>query len=94
MLKHFSHTFVRLCGALEVLLGANLLTDFLGLGLLVSCHVVNGYARCTDLFRRNGLLRGLVELLNGLLVVTQILLAADEYDGEALAEVQDLGDPL
>jgi hypothetical protein len=35
----------------------------------------------TDLFRGNGLLGGLVELLDGLLVVTQILLAADEDDG-------------
>lgn len=36
----------------------------------------------------------LAELLNGLVVVTEILLAADQNDGKALAEVQDLGDPL
>ena len=35
-----------------------------------------------------------MELLNGLLVVTEILLAANEDDGEALAEMQDFGDPL
>jgi hypothetical protein len=35
-----------------------------------------------------------VQLLNGLLVVSQILLAADEDDGQAGAEVQDLGNPL
>jgi hypothetical protein len=35
-----------------------------------------------------------VELLNGLLVVTQILLAADEDDGETAAEMEDFGDPL
>ena len=46
------------------------------------------------LFRGNGLLRCLVQLLNSLLVVSQILLAADEDDGQALAEVQDLGNPL
>jgi hypothetical protein len=46
------------------------------------------------LFRGNGLLRCLVQLLNGLLVVSQILLAADEDDGQARAEVQDLGNPL
>jgi hypothetical protein len=39
-------------------------------------------------------LAGLAELLNGLLVVSQILLAADEDDGQALAEVQNLRDPL
>lgn len=42
----------------------------------------------------DGLLAGLSELLNDLLVVSQILLAADEDDGETLAEVQNLRDPL
>lgn len=46
------------------------------------------------LFRGNGLLGGLVQLFNSLLVVSQILLATDEDDGQAGAEVQDLGDPL
>jgi hypothetical protein len=46
------------------------------------------------LFRGDGLLRCLVQLLNGLLVVSQILLAADKDDGEAGAEVQNLRDPL
>jgi hypothetical protein len=46
------------------------------------------------LFRGDGLLRCLVQLLNSLLVVSQILLAADEDDGEARAEVKDFGDPL
>lgn len=35
-----------------------------------------------------------MELLNRLLVEAKILLAADEDDGQALAEVQDLGNPL
>jgi hypothetical protein len=35
-----------------------------------------------------------VKLLNGLLVKTQILLASDEDYGQALAEMQDFGDPL
>lgn len=35
-----------------------------------------------------------MQLLDGLLVEAQILLAADEDDGQALAEVQNLGDPL
>jgi hypothetical protein len=35
-----------------------------------------------------------VQLLDGLLVVSEILLAADENDGKALAEVQDLRNPL
>jgi hypothetical protein len=35
-----------------------------------------------------------VQLLNGLLIISQILLAADEDDGQALAEMQDFGDPL
>lgn len=48
----------------------------------------------TYLFRSNGLLRGLVELFDGLLIVTQILLAANKDDRKALAEVKDLRDPL
>ena len=46
------------------------------------------------LLRSHGLLRSLVQLLNCLLVISQILLAADEDDGQALAEMQDLRDPL
>jgi hypothetical protein len=57
----------------------------------VVCSVFVGYAY---LFRGNGLLRRLVQLLNSLLVVSQILLAADKDDGQAGAEVENLGDPL
>jgi hypothetical protein len=46
------------------------------------------------LFRRNRLLAGLAQLLDGLLIVSEILLAADQNDRQALAEVKDLGDPL
>jgi len=35
-----------------------------------------------------------VELLNGLRVVAQILLATNQDDGETLAEVKNLGNPL
>lgn len=48
----------------------------------------------TDLLGGYRLLRSLVQLLNGLLVETQILLTSDKDDGQALAEVQNLGDPL
>ena len=50
--------------------------------------------RISHLFGGDGLLARLSEFLNGLLVVAQILLATDEDDGKALAEVKDLGDPL
>lgn len=50
--------------------------------------------RVTYLFRSNRFLAGLVELLNSLLIVTQILLTADENDGETAAEMQDFGNPL
>lgn len=46
------------------------------------------------LFRRDGLLAGLAELLNDLLVVSQILLTANQDEREAGAEVKNLGDPL
>jgi len=48
----------------------------------------------TYLLGANGLLGGLVELLNGLRVVAQILLATNQDDGETLAEVKNLGNPL
>ena len=48
----------------------------------------------TDLLGGYRLLRSLVQLLNGLLVEAQILLTSNKDDGQALAEVQDLGDPL
>lgn len=35
-----------------------------------------------------------MELLNGLGVVAQILLATNKNDGKTLAEVQNLGNPL
>ena len=45
-------------------------------------------------FGRDRLLAGLAQLLNRLLVVSQILLAADENDRKTLAEVKNLGNPL
>lgn len=48
----------------------------------------------TYLLGRDRLLAGLAELLNGLVVVSQILLATNQDDGEALTEVKNLRDPL
>lgn len=48
----------------------------------------------THLLRGHGLLARFAELLDGLVVIAQILLAAHENDGKALAEVKDLGNPL
>lgn len=56
--------------------------------------MVGGCMVETDLLGRHGLLRRLVQLLNRLLVKAQVLLASNEDDGKALAEVQNLGDPL
>ncbi len=48
----------------------------------------------TYLLWSNWLLGGLVELLDGLLVVTEILLTSDKDDWKTLAEMEDLRDPL
>ena len=48
----------------------------------------------TDLLGGYRLLGRLVQLLDSLLIETQILLAADKDDGQALAEVQHFRDPL
>jgi hypothetical protein len=56
--------------------------------------VRRGQRRSSYLLGRNELLAGLAQLLDGLGVVSQILLASDQNDGQALAEVKNLGDPL
>jgi len=76
MLENFTNALVGFGRALEILVGADLLSDFL------------------SLFRGNRLLAGLVKFFNSLLVVAEILLTTDENDGQALAEVKNLRDPL
>ena len=97
MLKHLTDAFVCLRRALEVLLRADLLADILG--LMVEYSLASHCISCINralvcdmayLFRSHRLLRSLVQLLNRLLIVSQILLAADEDDGKPLAEMQDL----
>jgi hypothetical protein len=56
--------------------------------------MARGGRASAHLFRRHGLLAGLVQLLDGLCVESEILLAAHQDDGQARAEVQHLGDPL
>lgn len=74
-------------------MGANLLTDFLTLfHTLVAGSGHRGNK--TYLFGADGLLARLGQLVCNLLVVAKILLATDKNDGETLAEVKDLGDPL
>jgi len=51
-------------------------------------------SRAAYLLGRDGLLAGLAKLLNGLGVITEILLAADEDYGHITAEVENLGVPL
>jgi len=46
------------------------------------------------LLRSNGLLAGLVKLLDSLLIIAKIFLATDEDNGKALAEVENFRDPL
>lgn len=57
-------------------------------------HGMTTYQHGTYLLGRNGLLASLAQLLNRLLVVAQVLLAANEENGDVTAEVKDLGIPL
>lgn len=92
-LKDLANTLVGAGRALEVLVGTDLLANFLTLhGQLA--RPLSTIKKDAYLLRADGLLGGLVQLLNGLGVVAQILLAANKDDWEALAEVKDLGDPL
>jgi hypothetical protein len=94
MLEHLSDTLIRLCRALEILQGTDLLADILSLIGVLALSRDHELIGDTDLLGGDWLLRGLVQLLNRLLVVSEILLATYKDDGKALAEVQDLGDPL
>jgi hypothetical protein len=104
MLKHLTNTLIGLCRTLEVLVSTNLLADFLTLQMFISMIPFNrassfwwqarGSRRLSYLLGGNRLLAGLVKLLDRLLIVSQILLATDEDNWEAAAEVQDFRDPL
>lgn len=48
----------------------------------------------TYLLGGDWLLTGLAKLLDGLLIITKILLASDKDNRQPLAKVQNLGDPL
>jgi hypothetical protein len=69
--------------------------SFVGLGrafqVLLSTNLL---ADILSLLRGHRLLGGLVQLLDGLLVIPKIFLASNEDDGKALTEVQDLRNPL
>jgi hypothetical protein len=52
------------------------------------------FRKVAYLFRSDWLLAGLVKLFNSLLVVAKILLAANEDDWKALAEVEHFRNPL
>lgn len=95
-LEDLAHTLVGAGRALEVLVGTDLLADFLTLDYtrLAMPMVFARTGGRTYLLRGDRLLRGLGELLNSLGVVAQILLATNKDNGETLAEVKNLGNPL
>lgn len=93
-LEDLADTVVGSCGALQVLVGTDLLPNLLTLLEKLATVVDAPGTRSTYLLRGDGLLRSLVQLFDGLGVETKILLATDQDDGETLAEVEDLGDPL
>jgi len=66
-------------------------------GLCRTLYVLNGADAFADFFALFGsdrLLGGFAKLFDGALVEAEILLAANENNRKARAEVQDLGDPL
>ncbi len=94
-LEHLTDAFVGSCRALEVLVSADLLADFLTLRASQNfgsenCSLCSG----PYLFRADGPLGCLVQLLDCLGVVAKILFASNEDDGETLAEVKNFRNPL
>ena len=91
-LEDLTDTLVGSCRALEVLVGTDLLANLLTLVVRQYRPLLAGtvvFRKTTYLFRADGLLRSLVQLLVGLGVVTKIHLAADKDDGKTLAEMQN-----
>lgn len=81
------------CGAGSVL--EHLTDTLVGLGRALEVLVgTDLLADLLSLLRSNWLLGSLVELLDGLLVVTEILLTSNKDDWQTLAEMKDLRDPL
>jgi hypothetical protein len=93
-LEDFADTLVGAGRALEVLVGANLLADFLTLQFYINFLYIHHGDGKAYLVLRNGALGGLGKLINSLAVIAKILLTADEDNRETLAEVQNLRNPL
>jgi hypothetical protein len=107
VLEDLTNALVGLCGTLKILVGTDLLPDLLS---LFHKMLAQGQRRCLELGEDaaiagptgfttyllwcNWLLASLVKLLDGLLVVAEILLTSNEYDWEPLAEMENFGDPL
>jgi hypothetical protein len=96
-LEDFPYTLSGSATALHVVLGANLLSHSLSLKRDDDMSVLKeifGALRKTYLLRADGPLPTGSQVLNSLGVVPQIQLASDQDDRQAVAEVQDFGDPL
>ena len=100
-LEDFADTLIGSSRALQVLVGPDLLANFLTLERNRSVS----YPSCLDrskskkflvtyLLWSNGFLGSLVQLLDSSGVVSKILLAANKDDRMAGAEMKNLGDPL
>lgn len=99
MLKDLTNTVAGSGRALQVLVGTDLLSNGLSLDgntrsayLVLRGSLYDGTK--THVLGGNGLLVGGPQSLDGVGVVSQIVLAADQDDGKARAEVHDLRDPL
>lgn len=94
ILEHLAHTLASLGRTLQVVLCSNLLRDSHALATAIRIPSRPELVRTTHLFRRHRALAGLPKLLNHTGVTSEVLLASNENDGQASAEVHHLGDPL
>lgn len=94
MFENFTDTFIGLGRALQIAVCVdNFLNGITLLNWLV--NFLSGSDWCRTYFSlSDGLLGGFCELLDGLLVISKILLATDENNRKALAEVKNLRNPL
>lgn len=95
MLEDFTDTFIGLGRALQITVGMdNFLDGITLLNLLAKRFIGESKKYRTYFSLSDWLLGSFCELLDGLLVISKILLATDEDNRKALAEMENFRNPL
>lgn len=95
MLENFTDTFIGLGRALQITVCMDNFLNGITLLDLLAKRFIGGSNKYRTYFSfGDWLLGSFCELLDGLLVISKILLATDEDNRKALAEMENLRNPL